>query len=62
MHAPHSPERPHHPVTRAEIAHSDAPSSLLARHYGISTETVRNWRKRGAADCPDRSARPHQLP
>ena len=50
------------PVTRAEIARSEEPSSVLARRYGVSTETVRKWRKRGAADCLDRSARPHHLP
>ncbi len=50
------------PVTRAEIARSEEPSSVLARRYGVSTETVRKWRKRGAADCLDRSARPQQLP
>ena len=50
------------PVTRAEIARSDEPSSALASRYGISTETVRKWRKRGAADCLDRSTRPHRLP
>jgi len=62
-HAPHPPERTHHPpVTRAEIARSDEPGSVLARRYGVSTETVRKWRKRGVADCLDRSARPHRLP
>ena len=50
------------PVTRAEIARSDEPSGVLARRYGVSAETVRKWRKRGAADCLDRSARPHRLP
>jgi transposase InsO family protein len=28
----------------------------------VSTETIRKWRKRGAADCLDRSARAHRLP
>jgi predicted site-specific integrase-resolvase len=28
----------------------------------VSTETIRKWRKRGASDCLDRSARPHRLP
>jgi len=50
------------PVTRAEIARSTEPSSVLARRYGVSTETVRKWRKRGVADCLDHSARPHRLP
>ena len=49
------------PVTRAEIARPDEPSGVLASRYGVSTETVRKWRRRGAADCLDRSARPHRL-
>jgi transposase len=28
----------------------------------VSTETIRKWRKRGASDCLDHAARPHQLP
>ena len=28
----------------------------------IERVTVRKWRKRGVADCLDRSARPHRLP
>jgi transposase InsO family protein len=50
------------PAVRAEIARSGEPTGELARRYGISTETVRKWRKRGAADCRDRSSRPHRLP
>ena len=50
------------PATRAEIARSTEPSGTVAQRYGISAETVRKWRKRGVADCLDRSARPHQLP
>jgi transposase InsO family protein len=50
------------PAVRAEIARSGEPTGELARRYGVSTETVRKWRKRGAADCLDRSARPHKLP
>ncbi|NPD69312.1 hypothetical protein HPQ61_21585 [Acetobacteraceae bacterium] len=50
------------PATRIEIARSTEPSSTVARRYGISAETVRKWRKRGAADCLDHSARPHRLP
>src|SRR6202012_4499419 len=50
------------PVTRAEIAHSRERTGILAQRYGVSTETIRKWRKRGAADCLDHSARPHQLP
>ena len=50
------------PATRAEIARSIGPSGAVAKRYAISAETVRKWRKRGVADCLDRSARPHQLP
>ena len=50
------------PAVRAEIARSSEPSGVLAQRYGISTETVRKWRRRGAADCRDRSSRPHRLP
>jgi transposase InsO family protein len=50
------------PITRAEIARSAEPPSVLARRYGVSTETIRKWRQRGAADCRDRSAKPHRLP
>src|SRR4051794_4859674 len=50
------------PLTRAEIAGSRERSGVLAQRYGVSTETIRKWRKRGAADCLDHSARPHQLP
>ena len=35
---------------------------MLAGRYGVSAETIREWRKRGVADCQDRSARPHKLP
>ena len=45
------------PATRAAIARSSEPSSTVAQHYGISAETVRKWRKRGASDCLDHSAR-----
>ena len=48
------------PVTRAEIACSRERTGVLAQRYGVSTETIRKWRKRGAADW-DHSARPHQL-
>src|SRR5829696_2680027 len=50
------------PAVRAEIARSGEPSGVLAKRYGVSTETVRKWRKRGPEDCLDRSARPHRLP
>ena len=50
------------PAVRAEIARSGEPTGALARRYGVSTETVRKGRRRGAADCRDRSSRPHRLP
>ena len=50
------------PAVRAEIARSAEPTGVLARRYGVSTETIRKGRKRGPADCQDRSARPHKLP
>ncbi len=50
------------PAVRAEIARSTERSGVLAERYGVSTEAVRKWRKRGAADCRDRSSRPHRLP
>ena len=50
------------PAVRAEIARSSERSGVLASRYGVSTETIRKWRKRGPADCQDRSARPHKLP
>jgi transposase len=50
------------PAVRAEIARSGEPSGTLAQRYGVNTETVRKWRKRGVDDCLDRSARPHKRP
>jgi transposase InsO family protein len=51
------------PATRAEIARSDEPSGVLAKRYGVSTETIRKWRRRrGPEDCLDRSPTPHRLP
>ena len=35
---------------------------MLAKRYGVSTETIRKWRKRSPDACQDRSARPHKLP
>ena len=35
---------------------------MLARRYGVSTETIRKWRKCGPDACYDCSARPHKLP
>jgi transposase InsO family protein len=50
------------PAVRAEIARSSEPTGVLAQRFGVSTETIRKWRKRGPDDCQDRSARPHKLP
>jgi transposase InsO family protein/transposase-like protein len=50
------------PAVRAEIARSTERSGLLAQRYGVSTETIRKWRRRGPKDCLDHSARPHKLP
>jgi len=50
------------PAVRAEIARSAEPTGILAKRFGVSTETVRKWRKRGATECRDRSSRPHKPP
>src|SRR5918993_3691370 len=50
------------PVVRVEIARSTEPTGVLAKRYGVSSETIRKWRKRGPDDCQDRAARPHKLP
>ena len=50
------------PAVRREIALSSERTGVLAQRYGVSTETIRIWRKRGPEACLDRSARPHKLP
>src|SRR4028119_973913 len=50
------------PAVRAEIARSAEPTGELARRFGVSTETVRKWRRRGPEDCRDHSSRPRKLP
>ena len=50
------------PAVRVEIARSRQPTGVLAQRYGVSTETIRKWRKRGLNACQDRSSRPHKLP
>lgn len=50
------------PAVRAEIVRSPEPTSVVAKRYGISDETVRKWRKRGEQACQDRSSRPKRLP
>ena len=37
------------PAVRAEIARSTEPTGVLARRYGVSTETIR--KRRGARHC-----------
>jgi transposase len=50
------------PAVRVEITRSTEPSGVLARRFGVSSETIRKWRRRGPADCLDHSTRPHRLP
>jgi transposase InsO family protein len=50
------------PAVRSEIARSTESTGVLATRYGVSTETVRKWRRRGPTDCADHSSRPHRLP
>jgi transposase-like protein len=38
------------PAVRQEIARSTEPTGVLAQRFGVSTETIRKWRKRGAQD------------
>jgi transposase InsO family protein len=60
--AVHPSPSPHHPAVRLEIACSPEPTGVLAKRFGVSTETIRKWRKRGTEDCQDHSSRPHKLP
>ncbi|MCJ2122493.1 IS481 family transposase [Methylobacterium sp. J-077] len=48
-------------AVRIEIARSLESSGVLAKRYGVFTETIRKWRKRSPGACHDRSARPHKL-
>src|SRR5215210_9563485 len=50
------------PFTRVDIARSHERTGIFFFNDTASTETIRKWRKRGAADCLDHSARPHRLP
>src|SRR5215213_3050290 len=53
---------------RANPAPAERSGLMLAIHPNARTtpavraETVRKWRKRGPAECKDRSSRPHRLP
>src|SRR3954469_9330416 len=50
------------PTVRADMARSEESTGVLAQRYSVSTETIRQWRKRGVEDCQDHSTRPHRLP
>ena len=39
------------PAVQAEIARSSESSGVLACRFGLSSETIRKWRKRGSEDC-----------
>jgi hypothetical protein len=45
------------PAAQAEIARSEEPTGVLARHFGVSTETVRKRRKRYLYIAIDRCSR-----
>lgn len=49
------------PAVRAEIARSTDATGVLARRFGVSDETVRRLRKRGAEGCIDWSSKPRLL-
>ena len=49
------------PVVRADVARSTKPASVVTKRYGISDETVREWRRRGEQAVQDRSSRPKRL-
>jgi hypothetical protein len=57
----HSSQCPYRPAVRIAIARSTEPTGVLARRFGVSTETLRKWRKRGANDCQDHSSRTHKV-
>jgi transposase len=46
------------PAVRAEIAGSEEPTGVLAQRFGVSAETIRQWRQPGVEDGLDHSARP----
>ena len=49
------------PAVRAKIARSSEPSGVLAKRFGVSTETTRKWRKRRPEACLERLAEAGQL-
>ena len=50
MHAIH-PKARTTPAVRAEIARSSEPTGVLAKRFGVSTETIRKGRKREGAQA-----------
>ena len=50
------------PAVRTEIARSTEPSGTPAWRFGISSETIRKWRKRDPEDCLDHLAWLRKLP
>ena len=56
---PHACTRP---AVRAEIALSSEPTGVLARRYGVSTETLRIWRQRGPRPAGTARRGPPKLP
>jgi transposase-like protein len=50
------------PAVRREITRSAEPAGVLAKRFGVSTETIRKWRKRGTEDCQDLAAGPTSCP
>ena len=50
------------PAVRAEIARSSEPTGVLARRYGVSTETLRIWRQRGPRPAGTARRGPPKLP
>jgi hypothetical protein len=50
------------PLRPRRIARSAEPTGELARRHGSAPRPSAQWRRRGAADCRDRSSRPRKLP
>lgn len=49
------------PAVSAAIAAATEPSGVLAKRFGVSTETIRKRRKRGSDEVQDHSSRPQHL-
>ena len=39
------------PAVRREIARSAEPTGVLAKRFGVSTNAIDKWHKRGADEC-----------